>query len=322
MFTEKKINLRSNKENIFNRKLDPVPPSLCSYLLFFSNTKRFSMENSSPFPALNAESTVLIVLEVIFVFLLIIFGLIGNFGVCAMVYTHRHLQTIPNYLIVNLSISDLLRIFFTLSISAGVLIKRSWISGITFCHVNGCYTLIFLVASLMSVTLISVNRYFLIVRPNESATFFSQRRTRAMLFTLWFLAVFIAIPPILGWGHYGFFASRATCFIAVGSSYSYTSFLVIAFITMPFSCLIWCYMKIYLAMKKSKRRVLQKSVRTLPTAMSEENSERLKKEVSGFNLCLVPHFHSSSRVPLNFAKSTDPDPYFAIEALLSQFQRK
>ncbi|KAJ7370449.1 hypothetical protein OS493_032340 [Desmophyllum pertusum] len=38
-------------------------------------------------------------------------------------------------------------------------------------------------------------------------------------------------------------------------------------------------MKIYLAMKKSKRRVLQKSVRTLPTAMSEENSERLKKEV-------------------------------------------
>lgn len=240
------------------------------------------MENSSQFPPLNDDAAVLIVLEVIFVFLLIIFGLIGNFGVCAMVYTHRHLQTIPNYLIVNLSISDLLRIFFTLSVSAGVLIKRRWISGETFCHINGCYTLIFIVASLMSVTLISVNRYFLIVRPNESASFFSQRRTRTMLFTLWFLAVSIAIPPNLGWGRYGFFAERATCFIAVGSSYSYTTLLVMAFIAMPFSALIWCYMKIYLAMKKSKRRVVQTSVRALPVAMSAENNERLKKEVSIF----------------------------------------
>jgi len=242
------------------------------------------MEDPSLFPPLNDESTLLAVLEVIFIFLLIIFGLVGNFGVCAMVYTHRHLQTIPNYLIVNLSISDLLRIFFTLSVSAGVLIQRRWISGETFCHVNGCYTLIFLVASLMSVTIISVNRYFLIVRPNESAAFFSQRRTKVMLFTLWFLAVSIAIPPNLGWGHYGFFVSRATCFIAVGSSYSYTSFLVIAFIATPFSVLIWCYMKIYLAMKKSKQRVVQMSVRNLPVSVSAENNERLKKEVRRFYL--------------------------------------
>lgn len=242
------------------------------------------MEDPSPFPPLDDQSTLLTVLEVVFVFLVIVFGVIGNFGVCAMVYTHRHLQTISNYLIVNLSISDLLRIFFTLSVSAGVLIERRWIYGETFCHVNGCYTLIFLVASLMSVTIISVNRYFLIVRPNESATFFSLRRTKIMLFTLWFLAVFIAIPPNLGWGHYGFFVSRATCFIAVGSSYSYTSFLVIAFIAAPFSVLIWCYMKIYLAMKKSKRRVVQISVRNLAGSMSAENKERLKKEVRTFNL--------------------------------------
>ena len=242
------------------------------------------MESSTEFPPLADQSTVLTVLEVVFVFLLIIFGLVGNFAICAMVYTHRHLQTIPNYLIVNLSVSDLLRIFFTLFVSASVLIKRQWVFGVAFCHVNGCYTLIFLVASLMSVTLISVNRYFLIVRASKSSTFFNIRRTKAMLFTLWFLAVFIAIPPILGWGHYGFFSSRATCFIAVGSSYSYTSFLVIAFITTPFSVLIWCYVKIYRAMKRSKQRV--KSVQTLPVAISTENDERLKKEVGGNSSCL------------------------------------
>ena len=267
------------------------------------------MEDPSPFPPLDDQSTLLTVLEVIFVFLLIVFGVVGNFGVCAMVYTHRHLQTIPNYLIVNLSISDLLRIFFTLSVSAGVLIERRWIYGETFCHVNGCYTLIFLVASLMSVTVISVNRYFLIVRPNESVTFFNLRRTKIILFTLWFLAVFIAIPPNLGWGHYGFFVSRATCFIAVGSSYSYTSFLVIAFIAAPFSVLILCYMKIYLAMKKSKQRVVQISVRHLPGSMSAENKERLKKEVRTFNLLFSFRPHEEFKVitlpkALNTRKTT------------------
>ena len=238
------------------------------------------MDSSTYFPPLAHGSPVFTVLGVAVVFLIIIFGLVGNFGICAMVHTHRHLQTIPNYLIVNLSVSDLLRIFFTLSVSAGVLIKRRWVFGDAFCHVNGSYTLVFLVASLMSVTLISVNRYFLIVRANESSTFFSLRRTKVMIFTLWFLAVFIAIPPILGWGHYGFFASRATCFIAVGSSYSYTSFLVITFITTPFSVLIWCYVKIYKAMKRSKNRV--ECIRTLPVNISSENAERLKKEV-GWN---------------------------------------
>ena len=239
------------------------------------------MEDLSEFPPLNEEPTFLVVLEVIFVLLLIMFGLIGNFSVCAMVYSQRHLQTVPNYLIVNLSISDLLRIFFTLSVSTGVLIKRQWISGETFCRVNGCYTLTFLVASLMSVTIISANRYFLIVRPNESATFFSKRRIGWMVLILWLLAVFIAIPPNLGWGHYGFFTSRATCFIAVGSSYSYTTFLVIAFIGMPFSVLIWCYVKIYCAMKRSKQRVAVHSVRHLTVPPSAEDKEKLKKEVSG-----------------------------------------
>ena len=251
------------------------------------------MEISSEFPSLNDEPVFLVVLEVIFVLLLIIFGLVGNFSVCGMVYTHRHLQTVPNYLIVNLSVSDLLRITFTLSVSMGVLIKRQWISGIMFCHVNGCYTLTFLVASLMSVTVISANRYFLIVRPNESATFFSKRRTKAMVFLLWFLAVSIAIPPNFGWGHYGFFSSRATCFIAVGSSYSYTTFLVLAFIAMPFSVLIWCYLKIYLAMKRSKRRVMEHSVRSLAVALSAESNERLNKEVSGSNKCCRVCFLSS-----------------------------
>ena len=239
------------------------------------------MENSIEFPPLNEEPVFIVALQVIFVLLLVIFGLIGNFSACATVYTNRHLQTIPNFLIVNLSISDILRIALTLSVSTGVLIKREWILNESLCSVNGFYTLTFLLASLMSVTIISANRYFLIVRPGESATFFSKRRTRALVVLLWFLAMFSSLPPNFGWGHYGFFASRATCFIAVGSSYSYTTFLVLAFIATPFSVLIWCYFKIYMAIRRSRRRVMEQGVRTLARALSAEGKEsRINKEVN------------------------------------------
>ena len=237
------------------------------------------MISSGEFPSLQEKPTLLVVLEVIFMVFLIIFGLIGNISLCAMVYTHRHLQTISNYLIVNLSISDLLRIILTLSVSTSVLIKRQWLYGGTFCQINGCYTLAFLMASLMSVTLISVNRYIGIVHPRDSATIFSKVRTRVMTGSLWFLAISIAIPPNMGWGHYGFFSSRATCFIAVGSSYSYTTFLVLAFIATPFSVMIFCYVKIFLAMKRSKRRVMENSVRNVAMTMTAENKNKLKKDV-------------------------------------------
>ncbi|XP_074622044.1 melanopsin-like [Acropora palmata] len=238
------------------------------------------MSVTSEFSPLQEESTLLVVLEVFYLIFLIIFGLIGNIGLCAVVYTHRHLQIVSNYLIVNLSISDLLRIFFTLSVSTSVLIKRRWFYGETFCLLNGCYTLTFMIASLMSVALISANRFIQIVHHRDSATIFSKQRTKIMIFTLWFLACSISIPPNIGWGHYGFLSSRATCFIAVGSSYSYTTVLVLAFIATPFSVMVFCYVKIFLAVRRSRRRVVGRlSVGNLASAIPTESKENLRKEV-------------------------------------------
>ena len=260
----------------------PSVTDLCAFRPLVAGDNGWpEMSVTSEFSPLQEESTLLVVLEVFYLIFLIIFGLIGNIGLCAMVYTHRHLQIVSNYLIVNLSISDLLRIFFTLSVSTSVLIKRRWFYGETFCLLNGCYTLTFMIASLMSVALISANRFIQIVHHRDSATIFSKQRTKIMIFTLWFLACSISIPPNIGWGHYGFLSSRATCFIAVGSSYSYTTVLVLAFIATPFSVMVFCYVKIFLAVRRSRRRVVGRlSVGNLASAIPTESKENLRKEVS------------------------------------------
>ncbi|XP_031560387.1 melanopsin-B-like [Actinia tenebrosa] len=195
------------------------------------------------------------IFQVGLLFSFITLGLIGNMVVCFVVQKTQQLKTIPNFLIINLSVSDLLRISLTLSVSSGVLIKRAWIADSLFCRINGFYTLVFLSSSLLCVTLISINRYFLVVKPNFSKKVFSKKNTILMVGCLWSLAILTALPPILGLGRYGFNPSRATCFIALGSSDSYTSILVIFLIATPFSITIWCYIKVYLAVHHSQARV-------------------------------------------------------------------
>lgn len=185
----------------------------------------------------------------------IILGFIGNVVVCFVVHKTQQLKTIPTFLVINLSVSDLLRISLTLSVSSAVLIKRTWIADNIFCQLNGFYTLVFLSSSLLCVTLISINRYFLIVKPNFSKKVFSKKNTILMVCGLWSFAIITALPPVLGLGKYGFNPGRATCFIALGSSDSYTSILVIFLIATPFSITIWCYIKVYLAIHHSKARV-------------------------------------------------------------------
>ena len=239
--------------------------------------------HTASFPSLGEISTGLLVLEVGVLLIMTVLGTIGNVCLCVMVYKTRQLRTVSNYLIVNLAVTDLLRIFTTTSVSVIVIVERTWIFGEVFCRVNGCYTLVLLVASLMSVTLISINRYFLIVRPGQSKSLFSKKKAASMVGLLWFLALLSGLPPNLGWGEYGFFTPRATCFIAVGSSYSYTSVLVVAFIALPFSVMIFCYLMVWLAIKRSKRRVVENGLRSLaaPVAVPGTGSaESIGKEVS------------------------------------------
>lgn len=184
-------------------------------------------------------------------------------------------------MIVNFSVLDFFWIFFIFFVFVGVFIKRWWVFGDVFCYVNGFYIFVFLVVFFMLVMFISVNRYFLIVWVSESFMFFSLWWIKVMIFIFWFLVVFIVILLILGWGYYGFFVLCVICFIVVGSSYLYISFLVIIFIIILFFVFIWCYVKIYKVMKRSKNCV--ECIWILLVNISLENVERLKKEV-GWNL--------------------------------------
>lgn len=213
------------------------------------------MNNSNSDLVLPAVHISLQVIEITLLVILIVFGLLGNLCVCFVVFKNRDLWTVPNLLIVNLSISDLLRIVCSLSVSCIVLITRKWIGNDVFCQVNGFYTLVFLSSSLLCVTLISINRYFIIVKPSKSKNVFSRRNTRLMVASVWCVGIVTAIPPLLGLGRYDFNASRATCFIANGSADSYTSILVIILIGVPCSVTIWCYIRVYVTMRLSKKRL-------------------------------------------------------------------
>lgn len=232
---------------------------------------------------LESNSPETVVIQTGALVLICIFGLLGNVCICLTMLQRRHLRTTANWIIVHLAISDLLKIAFSLSVSLTVIITRKWLFGEQFCKINGFYTLILLSGSLLSVTLISVNRYFLIIYTNKYNAIFSERNTKLVICGIWLVAASSALPPCFGWGSYGLYKSRATCFVALGSSNSFTSVLVVAYIVTPLSVMLWCYCKIFHAVRESQKRVFVADRGTVPSYRQFKMTSA--KEV--FTCCLL-----------------------------------
>lgn len=69
--------------------------------------------------------------------LIFLVGLVGNFLVIYFVLFYKRMQTITNKLITNLSIADLLVIFFCVPVTASQHVSRNWLFGEVVCRASG-----------------------------------------------------------------------------------------------------------------------------------------------------------------------------------------
>lgn len=113
--------------------------------------------------------------------------------------------------------------------------------------------------SLLSVATISINRYILIAFPNLYPNIYTKFKVVLYISIIWLFSYGLQIPTLLGkWGYYGMDEKLGTCSILKdenGNS-SKTALYVIGF-GLPSVTIIICYVKIYLVVKKSHKRLQQ-----------------------------------------------------------------
>ncbi|KAK7137868.1 hypothetical protein R3I94_013497 [Phoxinus phoxinus] len=202
----------------------------------------------------------------------IIFAVAGNILVILSVVCNRHLRTPTNFFIVNLAIADLLLGTTVLPVSATLEILDYWVFGRIFCDVWAAVDVLCCTASIMSLCVISIDRYIGVSHPLQYPNIVTRRRALLAMLGVWVLSLVISIGPLLGWKEPPS-ADDTVCAITEEPFYALFSSLGSFYI--PLIVILVMYCRVYVVAKRTTKN-LEAGVKT-ETANSGEITLRIHR---------------------------------------------
>ncbi|XP_069002245.1 pinopsin-like [Embiotoca jacksoni] len=143
-----------------------------------------------------------------------------------------------------------------LSFSASV--RGRWLTGSYGCQWYGFSNALFGIVSLVSLSLLSLERYSAVLcsTPSDSSQY---RRARLAVAASWLYSLVWTLPPLLGWSSYGLEGPGTTCSVQwhqrTATARSYISCLFIFCLLLPLLLMFFCYGRILLAVRAVARQV-------------------------------------------------------------------
>ncbi|KAJ4948183.1 hypothetical protein JOQ06_019720 [Pogonophryne albipinna] len=122
-------------------------------------------------------------------------SLIGNSLVCFAVWKNRHMRTVTNYFIVNLSFADVLVTIICLPASLVVDITETWFFGKTLCKVVPYLQTISVSVSVLTLSCIAQDRWYAICHPLMFKS--TAKRARKSIVVIWVVSCIIMIPQAI-----------------------------------------------------------------------------------------------------------------------------
>ena len=151
-------------------------------------------------------------------------GVVGNVLTITSIAMTRSLQSVPNIYLCSLAASDLTLCTFAMpSTFVGYTVHiPDELCGVLAEVIFTCITV-----SLMSITMVAVNRYVLVVKPRHYyVTIYTTRNVKISIATIWLLGLLYGTPPHFGFGEYVYNHKMGGCF-ARGDTFDSWLFLKI-----------------------------------------------------------------------------------------------
>lgn len=207
-------------------------------------------------------------------------GIVGNILVIIVVRKKRYLHTKTNLLLANLAVSDLMANVLAYTVGAARAIP---IPAITFgkflCKINSFYPALSL-CSILTLTVIALERYNAIVRPLSNGLKFEKRTLRYFIIAIWILSLVAATPLV----HFSTYNSDYRCDRTWSTTSRFifwtSSFIVI--IGIPLIIIIYCYCHII--------RTLYFQHQIVPMNIPREVDAREKKKVVKLSIVVTSVF--------------------------------
>ncbi|GAB5577086.1 D(2) dopamine receptor isoform X1 [Prionailurus iriomotensis] len=192
-------------------------------------------------PHYNYYATLLTLLIFVIVF--------GNVLVCMAVSREKALQTTTNYLIVSLAVADLLVATLVMPWVVYLEVVGEWKFSRIHCDIFVTLDVMMCTASILNLCAISIDRYTAVAMPMLYNTrYSSKRRVTVMIAIVWVLSFTISCPLLFGLNN----TDQNECIIANPAFVVYSS--IVSFYV-PFIVTLLVYIKIYIVLRRRRKRV-------------------------------------------------------------------
>ena len=170
---------------------------------------------------------------------------LGNVSLFVVLLRKPALRTLSNMFLLNLAAADLLVSVVNMPMANATLVHGSWMFGEFVCTLTAFANLLSLVASVMSLAMVSVNRYHFVVKWRTYHLNFTKARCAVYVVCVWVFSGLMCLPPLFGWAEYRYNAGQSQCFVNWSSSASYTLFMVVICFLGPLSTMALLYCKVW-----------------------------------------------------------------------------
>ncbi|MBN3276061.1 OPN3 protein, partial [Polyodon spathula] len=216
-----------------------------------SDEDPFSSTNQDEEPEMRLSRTAHTVVSV-FLGCILVFGFFNNLVVLVLFCKFKTLRTPVNMLLLNISVSDMLVCVFGTTLSFASSIYGRWLGGKHCCMWYGFINSCFGIVSLISLAVLSYDRYSTLTVCNKRAPDF--QRPLIAVGGSWLYSLVWTVPPLLGWSSYGPEGAGTSCSVSWTSksheSVSYITCLFIFCLAVPVLVMGYCYGRILYTVKQ------------------------------------------------------------------------
>ena len=230
----------------------------------------------------------------LFLILLVIFAIIGNFTLMGMIVTVRKLHSKTHIFIVDLTISDILVALTVVPIDIDRLIRRGFFYNVATCEFVTVMFFMSLPASALSLSLLTLERYITLKYPLTHHKILTRKRAIAALIFKWIYVILVASLPAMGWVYHQTMVVKHRC--EVYFTMPYAAFMVAANFALPLLIILIANIEIFrianhaaLKMQKSIRRQEKRRASLIAIGANVKAAKRIMLLVGLFLLSWLPY---------------------------------
>ena len=139
------------------------------------------------------KNTVIIAVKSIFLITFITAAVIGNSSVLHVIRTQKKLKVISNYFIFNLAVADFSLALTSMPMLLITAVAKGGVLGGFLCNLSGFLNTFLCSASIWTLAMISINRFFAVKKATQFRIIFSKRNTLFLIAFIWLLSFIIAL---------------------------------------------------------------------------------------------------------------------------------